>query len=70
MPQALNLLEKFKYEVDTTPKGRADSSEKSGVAFAQAKIWSQIMVCHHCGVKGHGFNECPKLTHAQRNYFW
>ena len=28
------------------------------------------MVCHHCGVKGHGVNECHKLTHAQHNKFW
>ena len=28
------------------------------------------MVCHHCGVKGHGVNECPKLTHAQGKQFW
>ena len=27
MPQALKLLEKFKAEVGTTPKGRADSSD-------------------------------------------
>ena len=27
------------------------------------------MVCHHCGVKGHGFNECLKLTHVQRKEF-
>ena len=28
------------------------------------------MVCHHCGVKGHGVNKCPKLIHAQRKQFW
>ena len=28
------------------------------------------MVCHHCGVKGHGINECPELTYAQRKQFW
>ena len=70
MPQALNLLEKFKAEVGTTPKGRTDSGEESGVDFAQAQSWAKIMVCHHCGVKGHGVNECPKLTHAQRKQFW
>ena len=36
MPQALKLLEKFKAEVGTTPKGRADSGDEYGVAFAQA----------------------------------
>ena len=28
------------------------------------------MVCHHCGVKGHGVNKCTKLTHAQNKHFW
>ena len=70
MPQALIILEKFKTEVGTTPKGRADSGDKSGVAFAQAKSWSQSMACHHCDVKLNGVNDCPKLTHDQRKQFW
>ena len=70
MPQAQKLLEKFKAEVDTTSKGRAESGDESGVAFEQAKIWAHSMVCHHCGVNGHRVNECPKLTHAQRKQFW
>ena len=69
MPQAQKLLEKFKAEVDTTSKGRAESGDESGVAFEQAKIWAHSMVCHHCGVNGHRVNECPKLTHAQRKQF-
>ena len=36
MPQALNLLEKFKSEVGTTPKGRTDADE-SRVGFTQAQ---------------------------------
>ena len=28
------------------------------------------MVCHHCGVKRHGVNECPKLTHAHGKQLW
>ena len=28
------------------------------------------MVCHHCGVKGNGVNDCPKLTHVHRKQFW
>ena len=70
MPQDLNIIENFKAEVGTTPKGCADSVDESGVAFAQAQSWAHIMVCHHCGVKGHGVNECPNLTHAQRKQFW
>ena len=37
MQQALKLLEKFKAEVVTRYKGRADSGDKSGVAFAQVQ---------------------------------
>ena len=44
MPLALKFLEKFKTEAGTTPKGRADSGDESGVAFAQAQSWAQIMV--------------------------
>ena len=64
------LLEKFKAEVGTTPKGRADSGDESSVAFAQVQSWAQRMVCNQCGVKGNGVNKCPKLTHAQRKQFW
>ena len=70
MPQALKLLEKFKAEVGTTPKGRADSSDQSGVAFAQAQSWAQNMVCYQCVVKVHGVNQCPNITHAQHKQFW
>ena len=70
MTQALKLLEKFKAEFGTTPKGSSDSVDEYGVAFAQAKIWAQSTVCHHCGVKGHGVNKCTKLTHAQRKQSW
>ena len=63
-------MEKFKAEVGTTPKGRAYSGEEYGVAFAQAQSWAQSMMCHHCDVKVHGVNECPKLTHAQRKQLW
>ena len=70
MPQALNILEKFKAEVGTTPKGRANSGDEYVVSFVQAQIWAQSMVSHHCGVKVHRVNECPKLTHAQRKQFW
>ena len=28
------------------------------------------MVCHHCGVKGHRVNECPKINDAQHKQFW
>ena len=38
MPQSLNLLEYFKAEVGTTPKGRADSGDDYSVAFSQAQI--------------------------------
>ena len=70
MPQALKLLEKFKAEVGATPKGRTDSVDDSGVAFAQAQSWAQSMVFHHCGIKGHRVNKCPKLNHAQGKNFW
>ena len=66
MPQSLNIIDKFKAEVGTTPKGCADSGDESGVAFAHAQIWENRMLCHHCGVKGHGVNKCPNLTHNQR----
>ena len=70
MPQALKLLEKFKAEVGATPGGRTDSVDDSGVAFAQAQSWAQSLVCHHCGIKGHRVNKCPKLNHAQGKNFW
>ena len=44
MHQALKLLEKFKSEFVTTPKGRAYSGDEYGVAFAQAQSWAQSMV--------------------------
>ena len=69
IPQALNILESFKAEVGTTLKGRAGSGDESGVAFAQAQSWAQSMLCHHCGVKVHGVNECTKLTRAQCKQF-
>ena len=47
MPQSLKLIDKFKAEVGTTPKGRADSSDEYVVAFSHAQICAQIMVCHH-----------------------
>ena len=28
------------------------------------------MVYHHYGVKVHGVNKCPNLTHNQRKKFW
>ena len=28
------------------------------------------MVCHHCGVEGHGVSKYPKLTHSQKKQFW
>ena len=37
MPQALKIIESFKAEVVTTPKGRADSGDESGASFAQAQ---------------------------------
>ena len=40
MHQDLKLLEKFKAEVGTTPKGRADYGDESGVAFTQAQSWA------------------------------
>ena len=70
MPQALKLLDKFKSEFGTTSKGCVDSGDESCVAFSDAQIWAQIMVCHHCGLKGNGVNECPNLTHAQHKQFW
>ena len=51
MPQALKLLEMFKDEFGTTPKGRADSGDEYSVAFTQAQTLSQSRVCHHLGVK-------------------
>ena len=70
MPQFLKILEKFKAEVGTTPKGRADSAGESGVDFSQAQIWAQIMVCHHCGVKGYGVNKCTNITHTYCKQSW
>ena len=70
MPQALKLLEKFKAEVGITPKGRAESGDESGVAFAQAQNWAQSVVCYNCDVMGHRVNEYPRVTHAQRKKFW
>ena len=46
------------------------SGDESGVAFAQAQIWAQSMVCHPCGVKIQGVNKCPKLIRTQRKHFW
>ena len=40
MPQALKLPEKFNAGVGTIRKGCTDSGDDSGVAFAQAQIWS------------------------------
>ena len=70
MPQALRVLEKFTDEFGTTPKGREDSGYEYGVAFVQAKIWAQSMVCHQCGVKGQGVNEFPKIINSQSKQFW
>ena len=70
MLQALKLLEKFKVDVDTTPKGRAESGDESGVSFTQLKSWAQSIVYHHCDVKGHRVKDCPKLTYAQRKQIW
>ena len=70
MPKALKLLEKVKSEVGTTPKGHAYSGDDYGVAFVQAQIWAHSMLCHHCGVKGQGVDNCPNLTHDQRRQFW
>ena len=57
VPHALKLLDKFKAEVGTTPKGHAEPGVESGVFFAQAQSWAQMMVFHHNGVKRHGVYE-------------